>query len=84
MLRHISRTIRSSPSTANHMAWSSHGRDNISLVAALKKNGLITSDRVADAMSKVDRGNYVRIRADAYFDSPSSIDYGGKACRYDT
>lgn len=65
------------------MAWSAHGRDNASLIAALRKNGLITSDRVAEAMSKADRGNYVRILADAYFDSPSGIDYGGEACRSD-
>lgn len=58
------------------MAWLSHGRTNDGLVSALQKNKLITSDRVATAMRKVDRKNYVRVHQDAYFDAPSSIDFG--------
>ncbi|KAF8343104.1 protein-L-isoaspartate O-methyltransferase, partial [Cantharellus anzutake] len=58
------------------MAWRSHGKDNEDLVNNLLSNGLITSNQVADAMKKVDRRNYVLSKFQAYYDSPSSIDYG--------
>jgi len=29
-------------------------------------------------MKKVDRGNYVRIKSDSYYDAPSFIGYGGE------
>jgi protein-L-isoaspartate(D-aspartate) O-methyltransferase len=35
------------------MAWRSHGSTNESLVDCLAENGLITSDRVKQAMKKV-------------------------------
>lgn len=38
---------------AASMAWRSHGTNNDSLVNNLKKNGLIESDRVKEAMMKV-------------------------------
>ncbi|KAG8942697.1 hypothetical protein FRC03_002923 [Tulasnella sp. 419] len=42
----------------------------------MRRNNLIHSDRVAEAMKKVDRANYVLNRRDAYDDSPQSIRYG--------
>ena len=42
---------------------------------------LPTSDRCLwywQAMKKVDRGNYVIIKSDSYYDAPSSIGYGGE------
>ncbi|XP_064462449.1 protein-L-isoaspartate(D-aspartate) O-methyltransferase-like [Ornithodoros turicata] len=56
------------------MAWMSHGRSNDDMVAALKRNGLIRSDRVFHAMSAVDRGHYTRYIP--YQDTPVYIGYG--------
>ncbi|KAG9024453.1 hypothetical protein FRB95_011466 [Tulasnella sp. JGI-2019a] len=58
------------------MAWRSHGETNTDLIQALTKNGLITSPIVAEVMAKVDRANYVLDKAEAYRDSPQSINYG--------
>lgn len=62
-------TIRSSG-----MEWRSHGRDNNDLVSQLKRNKIIKTQRVEEAMRKVDRGNYCDFAA--YMDSPQSIGYG--------
>lgn len=62
-------TIRSSG-----MEWRSHGRDNNELVSQLKRNKIIKTQRVEDAMRKVDRGNYCDFAP--YMDSPQSIGYG--------
>ncbi|OAK95097.1 protein-L-isoaspartate O-methyltransferase [Phaeosphaeriaceae sp. SRC1lsM3a] len=53
------------------MAWRSHGTNNDSLVNNLKKNGLIESDRVKEAMMKVDRAHFAPSRP--YDDSPQPI-----------
>lgn len=42
----------------------------------MRNASLITSTRVLDAMSKVDRANYVPNRRTAYEDSPQPIGYG--------
>jgi protein-L-isoaspartate(D-aspartate) O-methyltransferase len=52
------------------MAWLSSGRTNAELVDRMVANGLIGSDRVAEAMKAVDRGHYVNSAAGAYDDSP--------------
>jgi protein-L-isoaspartate(D-aspartate) O-methyltransferase len=39
------------------------------------KNGIFTSQRVGEAMAKVDRSNYVLDKSDAYMDSPQPIGY---------
>lgn len=52
------------------MAWLSSGRTNTELVDRMVANGLIGSDRVAEAMKAVDRGHYVNSAAGAYDDSP--------------
>ena len=56
------------------MEWRSHGNDNDDLVSKLKRNKIIKSRRVEDAMRKVDRGNYCSISP--YMDSPQAIGYG--------
>jgi len=58
------------------MAWISHGKNNDDLVETMQRNGLITSQRVVDAMKQVDRAHYIRISRDAYMDAPSSIGFG--------
>lgn len=58
------------------MAWRCSGRTNQDLIDNMVRSGLINSDRVANAMKKVDRGNYVLNKSDAYLDSPQSINYG--------
>lgn len=58
------------------MAWISHGKNNDDLIDTMQRNGLITSQRVVDAMKQVDRANYVRIPRDAYTDAPASIGFG--------
>ena len=62
-------TIRSSG-----MEWRSHGRDNNDLVSQLARNKILKTQRVQEAMRKVDRGNYCDFSA--YLDSPQSIGYG--------
>ncbi|KAF2685783.1 protein-L-isoaspartate O-methyltransferas-like protein [Lentithecium fluviatile CBS 122367] len=53
------------------MAWRSSGSSNEGLVNNLARNGLIESDRVKDAMLKVDRAHYAP--TSAYEDSPQPI-----------
>ncbi|KAF9479317.1 protein-L-isoaspartate O-methyltransferase [Pholiota conissans] len=55
------------------MAWRCTGKSNAQLVANLKHNGIIHSDKVAAAMNAVDRGNYVLRSWEAYEDSPQYI-----------
>lgn len=61
------------------MAWTCTGASNRELVANLRRCGLITSQRVEEvrlanqAMSSVDRANYVPNTRDAYVDSPQLI-----------
>ncbi|KAF4518822.1 hypothetical protein B566_EDAN008151 [Ephemera danica] len=56
------------------MAWRSHGKNNAELVANLKRNGIIKSARVEEAMLKVDRGRYAK--HNPYMDAPQGIGYG--------
>ncbi|CAO1630905.1 unnamed protein product [Parajaminaea phylloscopi] len=62
--------------TAARMAWTCSGRTNAELIANLKREGLISSQRVADAMTAVDRRCYCRSQSDAYQDSPQLIGHG--------
>lgn len=62
-------TVRSSG-----MEWRSHGRDNNDLVSQLKRNKIVKTQRVEEAMRKVDRGNYCDLSS--YMDSPQAIGYG--------
>mmetsp|Transcript_2880 Transcript_2880/g.7905 ORF Transcript_2880/g.7905 Transcript_2880/m.7905 type:complete len:334 (-) Transcript_2880:110-1111(-) len=59
------------------MAWRSHGSTNSELVAALRRNGILTSPGAIAAMSAVDRMKYVPPSGAkyAYLDSPQSIGY---------
>ncbi|KAF2641367.1 protein-L-isoaspartate O-methyltransferase [Massarina eburnea CBS 473.64] len=53
------------------MAWRSSGATNEALIANLKKNGLIESERVKEAMLKVDRAHYAP--RSPYDDHPQPI-----------
>ncbi|PSN62528.1 protein-L-isoaspartate O-methyltransferase [Corynespora cassiicola Philippines] len=53
------------------MAWRSSGSTNAALIANLKENGLIETERVKDAMIKVDRAHYAP--STPYDDSPQPI-----------
>ncbi|KAF2707447.1 protein-L-isoaspartate O-methyltransferase [Pleomassaria siparia CBS 279.74] len=53
------------------MAWRSSGATNEVLVANLAQNGMINSDRVKEAMLKVDRAHFAP--RSPYQDSPQSI-----------
>lgn len=55
------------------MAWRSHGKDNLDLIRQLKENSVLTSQKVEDAMSKVDRAHFSA--HNPYKDSPQSIGY---------
>lgn len=57
------------------MAWMCSGRTNAELVANLRREGLISSARVADAMAQVDRKLYCPDKRSAYQDSPQPIGY---------
>ncbi|KAI0355916.1 Pcmt1-prov protein [Trametes cingulata] len=58
------------------MAWRCTGATNAELIANMAKAGIISSDRVAAAMTKVNRMNYVRFANTAYEDSPQPIGHG--------
>jgi protein-L-isoaspartate(D-aspartate) O-methyltransferase len=63
-------------STTPNMAWRCSGRTNSELIANLFSGGLISSPRVRDAMSSVDRAHYCPSSPlAAYEDSPQSIGY---------
>lgn len=55
------------------MAWRSHGVSNADLIQQLRKNGIIKSDVVANAMLAVDRKNYCAHAP--YHDSPQTIGF---------
>ncbi|ODQ51427.1 protein-L-isoaspartate O-methyltransferas-like protein [Saitoella complicata NRRL Y-17804] len=56
------------------MAWRSHGETNLEMLDNLRKNELIKSDRVYEAMRKVDRGHFAPYSP--YRDAPQSIGHG--------
>lgn len=56
------------------MEWRAHGSSNDNLVTQLKSMGIIKSDRVAEAMRRVERANYSP--RSPYVDSPQHIGYG--------
>ncbi|KAL2045781.1 hypothetical protein N7G274_002212 [Stereocaulon virgatum] len=55
------------------MAWMSSGSSNASLIKNLASNGLITSERVKNAMLSVDRAHFCP--TNPYTDSPQTIGY---------
>ncbi|KAE9404606.1 protein-L-isoaspartate O-methyltransferase [Gymnopus androsaceus JB14] len=71
------------------MAWSCTGSSNAELIDNMARSGILGEvvegsgvesetavERIARAMKKVDRANYVRDKRDAYQDSPQSIGHG--------
>lgn len=60
------------------MAWRSSGSSNKELWDNLRKNGILTNDRIYDALVNVDRKNYCRDEdhRQAYQDCPQSIGHG--------
>jgi hypothetical protein len=65
---------RSSPLTAfnQHMAWRSSGSTHEELIENLYRNGLITDQRIKNAMLQVDRADFTDQKSDAYNDRPQS------------
>lgn len=53
------------------MAWRSHGSSNNDLYDQLKRNGVLTSARVEEALRRVDRGKYSK--SNPFMDSPQPI-----------
>lgn len=62
----------------NNMAWRCSGSTNQELLNNMRSAELIKSNMVWQAMSRVDRANYVStsVRRDAYSDAPQPIGYG--------
>ncbi|KXN84050.1 Protein-L-isoaspartate(D-aspartate) O-methyltransferase [Leucoagaricus sp. SymC.cos] len=58
------------------MAWRCTGKTNTELVQNMNKQGIFHADRVAKAMTAVDRANYVLNKSSAYEDSPQGIGHG--------
>ena len=58
------------------MAWRSHGTSNATLVAHLKRNGLLGSEAVESALLAVDRGRFVPEGGAAYEDAPQYLGHG--------
>lgn len=57
------------------MAWRCSGKTNGELISNLRREGLISSGRVAEAMKQVDRAKYCPDKRGAYQDSPQPIGY---------
>ncbi|KAI5080487.1 hypothetical protein GOP47_0003670 [Adiantum capillus-veneris] len=55
--------------------WAPSPNDNHSLVELLRQGGVIKSQRVAEAMEKIDRKLFVPDKAYAYMDNPMPIGY---------
>ncbi|XP_052105942.1 protein-L-isoaspartate(D-aspartate) O-methyltransferase-like isoform X1 [Mytilus californianus] len=55
------------------MAWRSSGNNNTDLINNLKRNGILKTPEVIEAMKQVDRGSFAKYNA--YADSPQSIGY---------
>ena len=55
------------------MAWRSNGKTNLELINNLRKNGIIKSEAVFEAMKQTDRKYYVK--SNFYDDRPQSIGY---------
>ncbi len=63
------------------MAWSCSGKTNAELIDNMAREGILgdtakgstEADKIARAMKKVDRANYVRDKRDAYQDSPQYV-----------
>jgi len=60
--------------TSSRMAWQSSGASNAALIANLAANGQISSERVREAMSGVDRAHYAASRP--YDDAPQRLGHG--------
>ncbi|GLB42198.1 putative protein-L-isoaspartate O-methyltransferase [Lyophyllum shimeji] len=58
------------------MAWRCSGRSNKELISNMQNAGILHNEKVAKAMEKVDRANYVVHPESAYQDSPQPIGYG--------
>ncbi|CAF0855681.1 unnamed protein product [Adineta steineri] len=56
-------------------AWHSSGSTHQELIENLYKNGLITDERIKNAMLQVDRADLTNDKFDAYSDRPQSIGY---------
>lgn len=65
------------------MAWQSSGSSNQELIENLFKNGLITDERIKNAMLKVDRADFTNKITDAYDDSPKSSKQKLFSCHID-
>ncbi|KAG8744890.1 hypothetical protein FRC10_009260 [Ceratobasidium sp. 414] len=55
------------------MAWACSAKTNVELVTNMLNAGLFKSERVGEALKRVDRVNYVRNKAEAYSDSPQQV-----------
>lgn len=53
-----------------NMAWRSSGSSNKELIENLYRNGLITNQRIKEAMLKTDRSDFTDRQSDAYDDRP--------------
>jgi len=58
------------------MAWGCSGKTNIELISNLTRNGILATGRISDAMSSIDRANFVLKTPQAYDDSPQPIGHG--------
>jgi protein-L-isoaspartate(D-aspartate) O-methyltransferase len=54
------------------MAWRSSGSTHQELIENLHRNGLITDERIKNAMLQVDRADFTDQKSDAYSDRPQS------------
>lgn len=57
-------------------AWQCDGTSNDDLVRKLKQAGAFSSQRIAQALSVIDRGDFVRFRDFAYVDAPQRMGEG--------
>lgn len=68
------RKLLSLISPRRKMSWRCSGSTNEELVNNLKKNEIVTSEKVFNVMKSVDRGKYTKYNA--YKDAPQTIGYG--------
>jgi len=72
----IATASQSKVPTMSLRAWTCHGRSQKDMVEKLSSAGIIKSTPIKEALSLVDRSNYVENPTGAYMDAPQPIGYG--------
>ncbi|XP_003746908.1 protein-L-isoaspartate(D-aspartate) O-methyltransferase [Galendromus occidentalis] len=63
------------PIRRREMAWRCHGKNNDELVNNLSRHNVLKTERIANVMRKIDRGDFAMCTDTAYDDAPQAIGF---------